>query len=159
MKTPPDLEDLISGGKFNQLADVLQNNLDDIDCGFSEFRSGTDIEALKTIVSAECDKWFDRSEFPEEPPLWGVRPELKAPYQKAVARKTAPTESENMTKDIAENGRQTKKMLVSTEFPRGSEDYRATKKNANLVARAYRLREELEQAEKELEQDTEEKGP
>ena len=74
---PRDLEDLIFGGKFNQLDDVLQNDLDDIDCVFSEFRSGTDIEALRTIVSAECDKWFDHSEFPEDASLWGVRPELK----------------------------------------------------------------------------------
>lgn len=53
---PRDLEDLISGRKFNQLADVLQNDLEDIDCIFSEFRSGTDIEALGTIVSTEYDK-------------------------------------------------------------------------------------------------------
>lgn len=174
MKMHRDLEDLISGGKFNQLADVLQNDLDDIDCIFSEFRSGTDKEALKTIVSAQCDKWFDRSEFPEDPPLWGLRPELKAAYQKAVARKSAPNKSENETKNIAENDGQSQEKLArreavasessdplvaSTEFRRGSEDHRAKTKNANLVARAYRLREELEQVEKELEQDTGEEGP
>lgn len=50
---------------------------------FSELRSNTDKRALKEIILGEIDKWFDRSEDPEDPNLWVPRLELLGAYKKS----------------------------------------------------------------------------
>lgn len=51
-----DFEGLIAKGKVAKLAEVLHNELEEIDCVFSEFRLETDKRALKAIVAARSDK-------------------------------------------------------------------------------------------------------
>ncbi|MCJ1266200.1 hypothetical protein MMC22_006083 [Lobaria immixta] len=108
-----DLEALISKGDFRRLAEVLHDDIDDIDCVFSEFRSNTDKRALKDIISSEIDKWFDRSEDLEDHNLWMPRPELLGAYKKLKTVELSRAEKKAV--NIAEHDRRSEEKSARHE--------------------------------------------
>lgn len=70
-----DLEALRAEGDFQQLANVFSADIEDLDLVFSEFRTDTNKECLKSVITTEIQRWF-RVRRMDDPKTWIPREEL-----------------------------------------------------------------------------------
>lgn len=98
-KVHRDLEALRAEGDFQQLAKVLSADIEDIDLVFSELRSDTDKERLKSVITTEIQRWF-RVRSMDDPRTWIPREELVSEYEKLQTDKHTPSKAEQRQTNI-----------------------------------------------------------
>lgn len=87
-----DPEALRAERDFQQLAQLLSADMEDIDLVFSEFRLETDKQSLKLVIAAETERWF-RARRLDDPKTWIPRENLISEYEKLQAEKWKPSEA------------------------------------------------------------------
>ncbi|KAI9852455.1 MAG: hypothetical protein M1824_001909 [Vezdaea acicularis] len=166
-----NLDQLKEEGNYTRFAEVLYEDLADIDCVFSELHNETDKTNLRILVQTEIHKWFDIGSRIQDYRSWLPKPELREFYLKAQAAKNKPTNAEQKKINIEENGQRSKekadrqkissitsspatgKRIASTKEPRGSEKAtykRRMRTREQLVAKKCKLELQVEYIKKEL---------
>lgn len=171
-KVHRDLEALRAEGDFQQLANVFSADIEDLDLVFSESRSDTDKERLKSVITTEIQRWF-RVRNMDDPRTWIPREELVSEYEKLKANKQKPSKSEQRQINILHDeelrhlkaARRTaaetnlnpeskgpKKRVASTEEPKGSEEDKRKREQRRLVlmTQVCKLRRQLENVQMQL---------
>ncbi|MCJ1261438.1 hypothetical protein MMC22_001302 [Lobaria immixta] len=131
-----DLDSLKADGNFGQFALVLYTDLEDIDCAFSEIRSETDKDALKSFIYDEINRWFDNTFDPKDVNAWiaqaradrgvqgskgyeGTRPPRQRKRRLISPKSSAEARAEKPGSQVFNIGIQKE---ASAEEPRGLED-------------------------------------
>ena len=99
-----DVDSLIADGNWRQLSLIFSSDLDDIDCVYSEIRTETNKNPLKTTIRNEINPWFDTFRDPNDINLWAPTQALYAEYQAAKAR-SGTTKAQKKAVNIAEKER------------------------------------------------------
>ena len=166
-----NLDQLKEEGNYTRFAEVLCEDLADIDCVFSELHNETDKTNLRILIQIEIHKWFDVGSNIQDFRSWLPKPELREFYLKAQAAKTKPTKTEQKKVNMEENGQRgqekvdgqkissitsspvTGKRIASTEEPRGSEKAtykRRMRTREQLMAKKCKLELQIDYITKEL---------
>lgn len=128
--------------KISRKSVLMTADIEDIDLVFSEFRTDTDKERLKFVITTEIQPWF-RVRRMDDPKTWIPREELVSEYEKLQENEHKPSKAEQRQTNILHdeelrhlktarrNAEETnpnstskgpKKRIASKEEPRGSEE-------------------------------------